>query len=160
VSARRTVVVAVTAWLAVVAVGSALVWAVISRAGEELTTTSGPRVSAVGDPTPGATHSPERTHSPTDGSSASPESQPGTLDAVPQRRTWQGTGGYVVVVCTGPTISLAAAQPDAGFRVEVDERGPVEVRVEFEEQVEEERKSEVRGTCVDGLPVLQVDSDD
>ncbi len=162
-SARRTVLVAATAWLAVVAVGSALVWAVISRAGSELTATSGPGVTASADPSAGRSGSPEPSRSPSDGPSASPSatssSGAGSPGAVPERRTWQGTGGYVAVVCTGATISLASAQADAGFRVEVDERGPVEVRVELEEQADEGRKSEVRATCVDGVPVLETDTD-
>ena len=189
-SARRTVLVAAAAWLAVVTVGSTLVWAVISGAGDVVPTAGEPATSqssATSEPTvvhqPGRTLSPSRKPSATaSGPGPSPSAAPSITPAAPsppttassprataapatpaapaaQRRTWQGSGGYVSVECRGARISLVAAQADAGFRVEVGKRGPEEVEVKFDGQGEEERETEVHAHCSGGTPVFEVRTD-
>lgn len=178
------VLVAVTAWLAVVALGSAVVWGVISRAGREVVPAAEPEIVARTGPTTAAP-SPDRTRPPASPSSSAPKpsgrpSSPATAptpapattpadpstspapeaDATVQRRTWQGPGGFVSAECRGSRISLQAAQADAGFAVQVDERGPEEVHVHFEGREDEGRESEVEGRCRDGVPVFVAHSED
>jgi hypothetical protein len=90
---------------------------------------------------------------------------------VSHRRTWQGAAGRVIASCTGATISLVAAQPNNGWRVEVGDRGPEELSVKFEltEEDEGERTSdrsvagevfdevEVHAQCAGGVPSFSVD---
>ena len=157
------IILVVAAWLAVVAVGSVLVWSVMSRAGD---VESGPEpaVPAATATSSGATASPS---SPAPSSSSSPSlpsaspggSDSGTQEAV-ERRTWQGSGGYVSVECRGAAVSLVAAQADAGFAVEVEERGPEEVKVVFEGQGEEGSETEVVAMCRAGVPAFEASAED
>lgn len=63
------------------------------------------------------------------------------------RRTWQGEAGAVVAECKGARISLVGAQPNSGWRVEVDGRGPEEVSVHFRSSSEEgDEREEARGS--------------
>jgi len=131
----RPILVAVAAWLVVVAVGSTLVWAVISRAGDGVVSADSPA------------------------SSAQPTGSPTTRPTI-TRRTWQGVGGTVAVTCRGTSVSLDSAQPDSGFTIEVHERGPQRVEVRFEGRDDEsDDKSRVRAGCAGGLPVFEVDTD-
>lgn len=148
---RRSAVAAVLAWLAVVAVGSTVVWAVISRAGDGIAPTADPGVVATssspsGEPSP--TRSPTR--------SSGPSSPPAGPSAV--RRTWQGAGGLVIADCRGSAISLVSSSADAGFRVEVKGRGPEELELDFEGQGEEGRETQVKARCESGIPVFEVDT--
>lgn len=141
-TSTRTAVSAVAAWLVVVAVGSTLVWVVISRAGDGLTPSTGPAVA------------PPTTQSATDRPSG------GTSDgSEPHRRTWQGAGGLVTVECDGSDISLVASSADTGFVVEPEKQGPDEVRVSFEGQGEEGRETRLRAHCEDGTPVFEADTE-
>ena len=91
-----------------------------------------------------------------------PPSSPAPDQAV--RATWQGAAGTVVASCTGARISLVAAQPNSGWRVEVGDRGPEELSVHFElsedEDGEDDRLSsrllgqevEIRAQCSRGRP--------
>ncbi len=141
---------AAAGWLAVVAVGSVLIWTVISRAGD---VEPGPEMSV-----------PAATATPGGPSAATPRPQPSTStdrpDREAQRRTWQGPGGYVSVECLGRAISLVAAQADAGFVVEVNKRGPDEVDVAFEGQGEEGRETEVSAVCRSAVPTFEVSAED
>jgi len=178
----------VLAWLAVVMAGSALVWTVISRAGSEVgDPTEDARVSAPGPttqsarpsahptktPAPTSTRSttpsvspsatPHQTTSSEPTHSAEPSEEPHTTPSATQeaavRRTWQGTGGILVVECTGSTIRLVGTQPDSGFHVEVDERGPDRVRVQFESLAEGGPDTDVRSECRGGTPVFSEQDD-
>lgn len=157
----------VVAWLAVVLVGSALVWTVIARAGQDLVSAQDPVVATSG---PGATRTTPRRPSPRS-SSSSPSSSAPTASStpstpttpttsappapVPQRRTWQGRGGVVVAQCDGSAISLQSAQPDTGYAVDVSNDGPEELEVEFEGREDESGShSAVTARCVDGVPVF------
>lgn len=95
---------------------------------------------------------------PTETASASPSSA--SSPRTDRQRTWQGPGGTVVVTCRGELAELDAAQPDSGYQVEVRDRGPDEVEVDFEGQgVEEDADTRVEATCVSGEPRFDADVD-
>ena len=150
---RRTAVLAVGAWLLVVTGCAALVWTVISQAGEDVTA-SQPPVSTSQDTRPATTPSttPTLSAAPTATPSGGEPEQPG-----PVRRTWQGAAGVVVAECTGSAIKLTGASPASGWRYEVDDRGPARVRVEFE-AVDEEGEVRVEAVCAGGAPTFSVDT--
>ncbi|MGK2875543.1 MAG: hypothetical protein ACSLEW_07860 [Nocardioides sp.] len=182
-SVSRTVLTAVAAWLAVVAVGSVLVWSVISRAGDvepgsqtalpaatrtpagESAQPPTPAGESAQSPTPAGESAPpptpagEPAQSPTP-TPSTPSSSTASPDREAEQRTWQGPGGYVSVECRGQEISLVAAQADAGFVVEVDHRGPDEVKVAFEGQGEEGRETEVSAECRAAVPEFEVDAEE
>jgi len=142
----RPILVAVGAWLVVVALGSALVWAVISRAGEGLVSAD-PTITA--DPTTSGAPSP---------STSTSTSAPTSNGRV--QRTWHGQGGAVVVSCSGGSMTLDSVQPDPGFAVEVEKRGPREVEVQFEGREDEsENETKVKASCVAGTPIFEVETD-
>ena len=145
-SSTRTVVSAVVAWLVVVAVGSTVVWLVISRAGDGISPAATPSI-APSTPQP----STDRPSSP---------SSPSPTGPTTERRTWQGAGGLVTVECRGATISLVSTSADAGFVVEPESRGPDEVRVGFEGQGDEGRDTSVRAHCEGGTPVFEAQTND
>ena len=158
----RSTLIYTAIWVGVVLVSSTLVWAVISRAGEGVTSeeppvrspsTSVPR--GTGTPATGPTVSPSASPS-TLGSPTAPL-DPSTLSAV--ERTWSGVGGVVVVVCRGAAAELGTARPDTGFAVEVDDTGPDRVEVEFEASGDGDARTRVRAECVNGEPAFEVDSD-
>jgi hypothetical protein len=142
-SSPRAVASAVVAWLVVVAVGSTVVWLVISRAGDGIAPAAAPSIAP--SATPSAT---DRPSSPSPGGTTA------------QRRTWQGAGGLVTVECDGETISLVSSSADAGFLVDPEKRGPDEVRVAFEGQGDEGRETSVRARCEGGVPVFEADTTD
>jgi len=63
----------------------------------------------------------------------------------------------VTVECRGPDISLKGAQPNSGWSIDVDSRGPKEVRIDFEN---DERRTRVQSECVGGTPRFDVDQGD
>jgi putative intracellular protease/amidase len=135
---RPRIVVAIAVWLVVVIGVSTLVWAVISRAGDELAAPQRPLVATTGDA--GRAPFPTADRSPT-----------------VVRRTWQGAGGLVIAACDGPIIRLASAQPVDGFHATVKKDGPDELEVELE------HKGERCGTdvtvvarCLSGTPAFAV----
>lgn len=161
---------AVAAWLAVVLVGSAVAWTVIRTAGTDLSATPGIPASAPSArpssdaPAASGLPSPTRTSpgaSPTGASrsGASPSGPTASGPAAPriQRQTWEGQAGAVTVACQGGTASLAGATAYAGWRVEVDSRGPREVSVKFEAG---EREVEVEARCTRGRADFAVKRED
>ena len=162
---RRAVALGVAAWAVVAVAGAVLVWGVISRAGDGVS--SGiealPSAEPTGEPR-NPSGSPDR--SPT-GSPASPRgtASPGTSPATssppsstaPVARTWHDSAGAVSAECRGATIGLTGSTAYSGYSLEVDERGPDRVRVEFET---EERRTRVEAECRDGVPVFSVARDD
>lgn len=151
---------AVAAWLVVVLVGSAVAWTVIRTAGTDLSATPGIPASAPSTrPSPGATPSsgsPSPTASSPDASPSGPTS-PGPAAPRVQRQTWEGQAGAVTVACQGGTASLAGATAYAGWRVEVESRGPREVSVKFESG---EREVEVEARCAGGRADFAVKRED
>jgi hypothetical protein len=162
----RPILVGAAAWVLVVALGSTLVWAVISRAGDGVVSAEAPTSSPQpSDPTAVPTTRPTITGDPSSPTSGSPSasatgSTSPPVPASPVQRTWQGLGGTVQVSCTGTAASLVYAQPDDGFTVEVHERGPDRVEVRFEGRDDEsDNESRVRAACVAGVPAFEVDTD-
>jgi hypothetical protein len=221
----RRLLMSVAGWLAIVAVGSTLVWAVVAHAGRDVGDPESDTIAASAgtEPTVGASSSGQPTGSaqpsasPTGSTSASPTPDPtgsvggsptpnptgsvggsptpdptGNADPSPtpdptgnaeppattapppaqsHEKTWQGTSGRVVASCTGAKISLVAAQPNNGWRVEVENPGPEELSVKFEltEDEEDDRiaswsarglleEVEVHAYCAGGVPSFSEDS--
>ena len=90
--------------------------------------------------------------------SSSPPPPQSTQDSGVQR-TWQGSAGVVTVECRGTTISLKGAQPNSGWSIEIDNRGPKEVQVDFDSNNGESR-TRVQSECVGGTPRFEVDRGD
>lgn len=134
---RVTAGLVVLAWCLAVAVAATAAWLVVDRAGISLLGGSGPGLTGgVGAGT--ATSTASSTASATAGPSASLAT----------------AGGRVTGSCT-PTgqISLGGAIPANGWSVEVNERGPQRLRVEFRSG---SKKVEVEGVCRAGVAVLTV----
>ncbi len=158
-------VVAVLGWLLVVGVTSTVAWVAISRAGEEVLdapaaplptppatsspSPSSPSPSSASPTAPTATGSPTASTSP-----VTPTGSPSTAGYVD--RTVTVTGGQVTVRCLGAAISLRAATPVSGWSVSAEQRGSVEVRVEFRSG---EGESKVRAVCGAGVPQISVEGD-
>jgi hypothetical protein len=112
-------------WLATVALASALTWSVISLAGARVGQPAG-----VALPTPAT-----------------------TTDSARNPGSWSGSGGKVTARCTGEEIALVAATPADGYSVEVKDRGPTQLQLEFERRGAS-AESRVSATCVAGVPVF------
>ena len=149
----------VLAWVVVVAVGSTLVWAVISRAGHQVVASNDPLVATSGPASPRSSHPSSPTASPD--ASASTSTTPPEPGDEPQRRSWQGVGGLIVAECTGATIKAISLVPDNGYAYEFKDDGPDQLEVEFEGRDDESvAQSSVRAECVDGVPVFELEVDD
>jgi hypothetical protein len=149
-SSRRTVALGVAVWLIVVAAGAGLVWAVISRAGEGVASSAQPNVDSSVDSSIGSSPTASPPTAKGNGSGEAPRDPPSG------RKTWQGDPGYVTAQCEGGAIG-ANAQPNDGWRIEVDDNGPRQVEVEFE-SADERSRVKVEAVCVDGVPVFEVDN--
>lgn len=118
-------------------------------------------------PATGPAPSPGPGPAPGSGPKSSPNSPPPSSSPPPPkassaqdsgvRRSWQGSAGVVTVECQGPSISLQGAQPNSGWSIDVDSRGPKEVRVDFDN---DERRTRVHAECVGGTPRFDVDQGD
>ena len=148
-SRYRNAALAVGAWLLVVTGGAVLVWTVISQAGE----------GVAGPPPVVQAGSPQVSGRPSDvpSTGASTPSPGSSTASGAVRGTWSGAGGAVIAECNGDQIALLGAHPDSGWKVEVDERGPGSVRVEFETS-DERTRVRVEGVCADGRPSFSVDT--
>lgn len=168
---RRSVLVAVIAWLGVVIAGSTMTWATINTAGQEFLSPGGvptPRADATSGPSrPDRTDPPgprdrSPSASPGDGDRRRPTQEPPAPDPTrtdgadraplpeapepgPRPFTWRGAAGSVTVVCDGARVSLRAASPANGYSVEVRERGPDEVEVRLES---DDAETDVEVRCV------------
>lgn len=148
---RRSVFLAVLAWVAVVAVASGVTWWVINAAGQQVLTGGDLPAevqSGAATPSTAPTPTPTRVPQPTPRSTA-----PAPVPS--QQRTWEGSAGAVTVRCEGARASLQWASPDDGYRVEVGSRGPEEVEVTFKGGAREVR---VKGTCLGGSPRFATES--
>lgn len=116
---------------------------------------------------PGPRSGPGPAPGPGPGPSSSPNNPPPSSSPPPPqstqdsgvRRTWQGSAGVVTVECRGTTISLKGAQPNSGWSIEIDSRGPEEVQVDFDSN-DGERRTRVQSECVGGAPRFEVDRED
>ena len=78
---------------------------------------------------------------------------------IPIDRTVHVTGGQVSVRCTGAVITLRIAQPDNGWRVEVDGSGPETVEVAFQQgEIEGAAQAHVKAVCSRGTPAFTIDN--
>lgn len=147
---RRTVV-SVVVWCLVVATGSSLVWVIISGAGQDFVGQDRalPDTSA-SVAAPSSTGTPSTTTVTQDPSGAAVST------------TWSGSAGVVTTRCAGTRITLVRALPSAdGYVVEVKDRGPDEVDVEFEGRGDETvPETRVRARCVDGTPQYDARDED
>lgn len=169
------------AWAVIVALGSWLVWLVVSDAGRDVVGSTLPRgaaPSAATSPTPppvpptpppvtpasppasppaSSTAAPASPAAPGPTAATTPSTQSGQVT-----RTWTGAAGVVTTRCTGSAIALSGAAASAdGYVVEVKSRGPREVDVEFEGRGEETvLDTRVRAHCVDGTPHYEVEAED
>lgn len=180
---RRMWVLATTAWIGVVIVGSALTWVAIDRAGKQVTSSSASSattqpavVGTIGSPpiassTP--SHSPTRgttpsdhptsptqtatvppTHAPTKSSGGSTPKSSAPAPARTEIRTWSGSAGSVTVSCTGRTVRFKGASPNDGWHVERGDDSGDSIEVKFERN---ETEVQVRATCSSGVPRFQVE---
>jgi hypothetical protein len=192
---RRFPAMALLAWFTVVALGSGLVWTVISHAGASVVSNAAPLYAdeATQNPVPqpsgsSTTHSsptkspedkntkkhdsskpttgpttgpsqgePSSNSSPSPSHNTTPKPDKSTPDT--QRRTWSGKAGTVSVSCTGKRLRLIAAQPNVGYRVEVENEGSDELKVKFEPSGDG-GETVVKAVCRGGTPRLTIESDD
>ena len=106
-------------------------------------------------PEPPPTEPPEQTQSSPPESESSASSSPPVTAAPPApgpTTTYNLEGGSIGVRCTSPSsIELVYSSPAPGFGAEVDNSGPQEVEVRFEN---DEHHSRIRVQCTSGAPVV------
>jgi hypothetical protein len=122
---KRNVLVVLALWVLTVACVSALTWTVISIAGERV---GQPAVVTL--PTPAA--------------ASTPGHNPGA---------WTGPSGKVTARCSDERITLVSATPADGFSVDVKDRGPAQLQLEFE-RGGIEKETRIRAVCLGGSPVF------
>jgi hypothetical protein len=158
------VVTGLVAWALVVVGVSAITWAVIDAAGQDLLTGSSlvPQESRSRAPRAHVSAAPSHTAAvkpttaptaPTEPASRTPETP--TTPKPSRTGTWDGPPGAVSVRCAGEGITLVSASPNNGYRIEVD-RGAQEIEVHFKSSA---REYQVKARCGDGTPTFRVDSD-
>lgn len=131
-------------WAVVVALAATSVWSAISRAGTQATSQAAPPLpSSVGTPTPRPT--PEGT--------ATTSSRPAAVQG-----SWSGSAGRVTATCRTQRIKLDAAVPANGFTVEIEDKGPGTLEVEFH-QNRADREYKVRAVCRAGTPKFSVEQE-
>lgn len=72
--------------------------------------------------------------------------------------TWSGQAGRVTATCRAQRIRLDAAVPADGFSVEIENRGPEALEIEFR-QTRAEGEFKVRGVCRATGPSFDVEED-
>lgn len=169
-------------WLAAVAGVSATAWLAIDRAGRDVTsatdsalrpasigtaaaaTASGQGASSTGPTTkPSASTTPKPTAPKTSNVAPSPSpasTYTGSITSPPVTdRTVTVVGGQVSVRCIGSDLTLRIAQPDNGWRVELDRSDSGDVQVTFKVgDGEVWPETQVTATCSAGTPVFTVDN--
>lgn len=169
-------------WLAAVAGVSATAWLAIDRAGRDVTsatvsalrpasigtavaaTASGQGASSTGPTTkPSASTTPKPTAPKTSNVAPSPSpasTYTGSITSPPVTdRTVTVVGGQVSVRCIGSDLTLRIAQPDNGWRVELDRSDSGDVQVTFKGgDGEASPETQVTATCSAGTPVFTVDN--
>lgn len=158
---KRSVLWGLLAWVLVVAVASAVTWAVVDQAGQDVLSADAPAVTAPdftsGLEAPGASPTPTRAEPSSSAarpSATGPSSPAGSEKIVEQ--SWQGEPGTLLVRCTGPVVALRSATPSDDYRVEVESRGPAEVEVKFEGGGGE---TTVKAECDAGVPRFRTEPD-
>lgn len=182
----RFVVGVAAIWVAAVAGVSATAWIAIDRAGQDVTnatisalppasigTATSATTSDQGASSTGPTTKPPASKTPQPPTSkASPVAPPpspapsqgstrtGSATSTPVRdRTVTVVGGQVSVRCIGSALTLRIAQPDNGWRVELDRSDSGDVQVTFKSgDGEASPETQVTATCSSGTPVFTVEN--
>ena len=177
--ATATAVLTTTAWLAVQVVADEVGGQPTRVLSASAVTTAAqgssqaPRPTSSSSPTPKPHASPSHSAHPTSSSSAHPSHSPSPVRSSPRpsqsvqggtggggsgggttatvSKTFAVQGGTVAAACTGSSVALKSAQPQDGWRVEVENRGPEELEITFRSG---ENETEVRIACSAGTPVL------
>lgn len=150
----RPVVLALT-WVAATVAAIALAWAGVSLVADQVVQPVRPStvteaLAASPSPTPSPVVTPAPTTSSSPSSEATPTATPSAAPASDDRgeggqgeavvRTHQLVGGRVTIEYTADAVRiLVPAEPADGFRVEVDRRGPTELRIEFTSETHRSR---------------------
>lgn len=84
-----------------------------------------------------------------------------TPTATNEEETFYLVGGWVTVGCAGDDIVLGSYAPNLGFQVDIEEAGPSEVEVKFE-QAGGDHRSKLEATCNGGRlnPEIEEKDDD
>jgi hypothetical protein len=72
--------------------------------------------------------------------------------------SWSGQAGRVTATCRAQRISLDAAVPADGFTIEIGNRGPETLEIEFK-QNQGDREFSVKGTCRSDGPRFTFEQD-
>lgn len=146
-------------WVLVIALGSSLVWVVISSAGSEVSDTAGTTTFTGAELE--VSLPPATSRSPRPSRSASSSSSSAPAKPAVEQATWTGPAGALTVECRGATIALVGAYPSAdGWAVEVKDRGPERVEAEFEGRGDQEgAETRVRAECVSGVPRFEAQTE-
>jgi hypothetical protein len=72
--------------------------------------------------------------------------------------SWSGQAGRVTATCRAQKIRLDAAVPADGFTVEIENRGPETLEIEFQ-QNQGDGELSVKGTCRSDGPRFTVEQD-
>ena len=178
----RTAVGVAAIWVATVACVSATAWVAIDRAGRDLTggvagslppvtlgsalVTTTPQISpSRTNVTPAPSDTPQPTDTPEPSAKPAPSAKPEpSATAKPSTtsrdRTFSVEGGQVSVRCTDSTIRLRIAQPDNGWRVEVEKAGPEEVIVIFRRGDSEDLGgSRLTAVCSAGTATIKAETE-
>ncbi len=159
-------------WILIVAAATVSVWSAISRAGAHVTNPAAPKlptstaVTPTPEPTPEATpRASQATPLPTPRTTPRATSRPthretttGTAGPAAVQGSWSGQAGRVTATCRGQRIKLDAAVPADGFTVQIGNRGPETLEIEFH-RTRGEGEFKVKGTCRSGGPQFVVEED-
>jgi len=167
-------------WTIVVALATVVVWSAISRAGAHVTNQATLKVPnntiTPTPPTPTPETTPQATAPATPRPSSPPSSRPtsrpssrptsrptpGDTTEGPAPKAvqgwWSGQAGRVTATCRAQNIRLDAAVPADGFSVEIGNRGPDTLEIEFK-QNQADREFTVRGVCRTDGPRFSVEEE-
>jgi len=167
-------------WTIVVALATVVVWSAISRAGAHVTNQATLKVPnntiTPTPPTPTPETTPQATAPATPRPSSPPSSRPtsrpssrptsrptpGDTTEGPAPKAvqgwWSGQAGRVTATCRAQNIRLDAAVPADGFSVEIGNRGPETLEIEFK-QNQADREFTVRGVCRTDGPRFSVEEE-
>ncbi len=75
-------------------------------------------------------------------------------------KTYDSEAGQVIIVVAGDSVTFAGAKPSFGWTVEVENRGPEEVKVHFEQNDDEEHEIEFKAKVEDGELKVSISEDE
>lgn len=163
-------------WLVVLVLATTLTWQIVSAADDRVserpiaplnvaapvittllgatsTTTPGETVTSASGST--STSPPPVSTTATD-QTVTTSSTPTTTETAWQTRSVQTTGGVVLLRYRPGEVAYQSATPAPGFKVEVEKKGPPEVKLEFES---ESKKVEIEASWGDGQLKVNVSAE-